>query len=275
MNAKPTFTGWLFLFTDTLTDTLFCFRFLIRVFQNAIFVIEIRINAIFAHFSVIDSRFSCWFEPNRGSQKKAHRITGALFLLQSANDPVRSQPQEPAGCNKAKPIEQAKRRGAAVHCAGAERAQWAMQRGGGGAGNRAMCCGQKPAVQRDNFRARNGRWFEPGRGSRVGQGCALFKTSGSGRNVSHTAPPALLFPTKSCGAGFRGGPSFAHRVTGALFLFIGHKQCCTSALAKAAQAANIVTLQQVCDKVKRRRFAKRRRPPWNPRSKPNTSWPMP
>lgn len=76
-------------------------------------------------------------------------------------------------------------------------------------------------------------------------------------------------------AGFRGGPSSAHRAAGALFLFIGHKQSCASALAKAAQAANIVTLQQVCDKVKRRRFAKRRRPPWNPRSKPNTSWPMP
>ena len=135
--------------------------------------------------------------------------------------------------------------------------------------------GRWPVVHRDNFRARNGRWFEPGRGSRVGQGCALFKTSGSGRNVSHTAPPALLFPTKSCGAGFRGGPSSAHRAAGALFLFIGHKQSCASALAKAAQAANIVTLQQVCDKVKRRRFAKRRRPPWNPRSKPNTSWPMP
>ena len=135
--------------------------------------------------------------------------------------------------------------------------------------------GRWPVVQHDNFRARNGRWFEPGRGSRIGQGCALFKTFGSGRNVSHTAPPALLFPTKSCGAGFRGGPSSAHRATGALFLFIGHKQSCTSALAKAAQAANIVTLQQVCDKVKRRRFAKRRRPPWNPRSKPNTSWPMP
>ena len=134
---------------------------------------------------------------------------------------------------------------------------------------------QQSKTGRTDKTARNGRWFEPGRGSRVGQGCALFKTSGSGRNVSHTAPPALLFPTKSCGAGFRGGPSSAHRVTGALFLFIGHKQCCTSALAKAAQAANIVTLQQVCDKVKRRRFAKRRRPPWNPRSKPNTSWPMP
>ena len=83
------------------------------------------------------------------------------------------------------------------------------------------------------------------------------------------------FPHKILRGRLSRGPSFAHRVTGALFLFIGHKQCCTSALAKAAQAANIVTLQQVCDKVKRRRFAKRRRPPWNPRSKPNTSWPMP
>ena len=34
-----------------------------------------------------------------------------------------------------------------------------MQRGGGGPGNRAMCRGRKPVVQRDNFRARNGRWF--------------------------------------------------------------------------------------------------------------------
>ena len=67
--------------TDTLTDTLFCFRFLFCVFQNVIFVIKIRINAILAHFFVIDSRFPCWFEPNRGSQKKAHRITDALFLL--------------------------------------------------------------------------------------------------------------------------------------------------------------------------------------------------
>jgi len=80
-------------------------------------------------------------QPFAGAPSIAHRITGALFLLQSGNDPVRSQPQEPAGCNKAKPIEQAKRRGAAVNCAGAERAQWAMQRGGGGPGNRAMCRG--------------------------------------------------------------------------------------------------------------------------------------
>ncbi len=167
-----------------------------------------------------------------GSQKKAHRITGALFLLQSANDPVRSQPQEPAGCNKAKPIEQAKRRGAAVHCAGAERAQWAMQRGGGGAGNRAMCCGQKPAVQRDNFRARNGRWFEPGRGSRVGQGCALFKTSGSGRNVSHTAPPALLFPAKSCGAAFRGGPFYCASDNRCAFSFAKRKRPCAFTAAR-------------------------------------------
>ena len=82
-----------------------------------------------------------WFEPGRGSQKKAHRVTGALFLLQSANDPVRSQPQELAGCSKAKPNAQTKRLGAAVNCAGAERAQWAMQRGGGGPGNREMCHG--------------------------------------------------------------------------------------------------------------------------------------
>ena len=76
-----------------------------------------------------------------GSQKKAHRVTGALFLLQSGNDPVRSQPQELTGCGKAKPNAQTKRRGAAVNCAGAERARWAMQRGGGGPGNRAMCRG--------------------------------------------------------------------------------------------------------------------------------------
>ncbi len=77
----------------------------------------------------------------QGEPKKAHRVTGALFLLQSGNDPVRSQPQELTGCGKAKPNAQTKRRGAAVNCAGAERARWAMQRGGGGPGNRAMCRG--------------------------------------------------------------------------------------------------------------------------------------
>ncbi len=152
---------------------------------------------------------------------------------------MRSQPQEPAGCNKAKPIEQAKRRGAAVHCAGAERAQWAMQRGGGGAGNRAMCCGQKPAVQRDNFRARNGRWFEPGRGSRVGQGCALFKTSGSGRNVSHTAPPALLFPAKSCGAAFRGGPFYCASGNRCAFPFAKQKRPCALTAARTGGGATV------------------------------------
>ena len=60
-----------------------------------------------------------WFEPGRGSQKKAHRVTGALFLLQSGNDPVRSQPQELTGCSKATPNAQTKRRGAAVPFAGA------------------------------------------------------------------------------------------------------------------------------------------------------------
>ena len=97
--------------------------------------------------------------PTWGAKKSVSSNRYALSFLQSGNDPVRSQPQELTGCGKAEPDARTKRRGAAVNCAGAERAQWAMQRGGGGPGNRAMCRGRKPVVQRDNFRTRNGRWF--------------------------------------------------------------------------------------------------------------------
>ena len=76
--------------------------------------------------------------PTGGAKKSA---SGNRFLLQSAQRPCALIAARAGGVQQSKTERTNKRRGAAVNCAGAERARWAMQRGGGGPGNREMCHG--------------------------------------------------------------------------------------------------------------------------------------
>ena len=77
----------------------------------------------------------------QGEPEKSASGNRCVFSFAKRQRPCALIAARADGVRQSKTERTNKRRGAAVNCAGAERARWAMQRGGGGPGNRAMCRG--------------------------------------------------------------------------------------------------------------------------------------
>ena len=77
----------------------------------------------------------------QGEPEKSASGNRCAFSFAKRQRPCAFTAARADGVRQSKTERTNKRRGAAVNCAGAERARWAMQRGGGGPGNREMCHG--------------------------------------------------------------------------------------------------------------------------------------